>query len=448
MSALCTSPSRSCPALLVSATASRQGKTLATAALARLHARRGRKVRVFKCGPDFLDPQILAQASGSPVYQLDLWIQGPEECRRLLWQAAGQADLILVEGVMGLFDGNPSSADLGAAFNIPALAVIDVSAMAGTAAAVAYGLANFDRRLLFAGIIANRAGSERHREMVRQTLLQAGQAGRAELKYLGGLLRSPELELPSRHLGLLQAGEIPDLLARLDLASDMLADGPAGELPEAVTFRAPEGNTSQPELLLAGLRIGIARDEAFSFIYQANLDLLRERGAELVFFSPLRERLPEVDSLYLPGGYPELHLEQLRDNRALLGDIRQHHAAGKPILAECGGMLYLLEKLRDQDGREAELAGLLPGQARMRPRLAALGSQSLDLPEGSLRGHTFHHSSLECQLEPIARACYPDGREGEAAFRLGSLTASYVHAYFPSNPQAACRLFKGSLCQP
>ena len=439
MSATHPPATRSGPALLVSATASRQGKTLVTAALARLHARQGRKVRVFKCGPDFLDPQILARASGFPAYQLDLWIQGREECRRLLWQAAGEADLILVEGVMGLFDGDPSSADLAVEFNIPALAVIDVSAMAGTAAAVAYGLAGFDPRLAFAGVIANRAGSERHRQMVRQTLLEAG---RPELKYLGGLLRSPELELPSRHLGLIQADEISNLMARLDVAADMLEDGPAGELPEAVSFMAPGSDADRPECPLSGLRIAIARDEAFSFIYQGNLDLLRELGAELVFFSPLRERLPLADSLYLPGGYPELHLEALRDNRALLEDIRRHHAAGKPILAECGGMLYLMEKLRDKEGLETELAGLLPGSASMRPRLAALGSQSLDLPEGTLRGHTFHHTSLECPLEPLARARYPDGRTGEAAFRVGSLTASYVHAYFPSNPAAVCRLFK------
>jgi cobyrinic acid a,c-diamide synthase len=424
---------RHCPALLIAAPASGQGKTTVTAALARLHSRAGKRVRVFKCGPDFLDPMILARASGAPVYQLDLWMVGEAETRRLLWQAAGEADLILIEGVMGLFDGNPSAADLARRLEVPVLGVIDAGAMAQTFGAMAYGLAHFQPGLPFAGVLANRTGSERHNGILRDSLAPG-------MRWFGGLPRSAALELPRRHLGLIQAEELADLDARLDAAADALLASAGELLPAPVGFAAPVAPAS--ESLLAGVRIGVARDTSFAFLYQANLDLLRELGAELVFFSPLADAgLPEVDSLYLPGGYPELHLRQLADNRSMLDAIRAHHAAGKPLLAECGGMLYLLEALTDKQGASAELLGLLPGRAVMQPRLAALALQEVEVPEGRLRGHTYHHSVLDCAQAPLARGICPNGKPvAEAVFRSGRLTASYIHFYLPSNPGAAARL--------
>ena len=188
----------------------------------------------------------------------------------------------------------------------------------------------------------------------------------------------------------------------------------------------------------------MARDTSFAFLYQANLDLLRQLGAELLFFSPLADvALPEVDSLYLPGGYPELHLNALAANRPMLDAIRAHYAAGKPILAECGGMLYLLDALTDKQGDSAELLGLLPGSARMQQRLAALALQQVELPEGSLRGHTYHHSLLDCAEQPLARGVCPNGKPvAEAVFRRDRLTASYIHFYLPSNPVAAAELLR------
>ncbi|MBC9250227.1 cobyrinic acid a,c-diamide synthase [Pseudomonas alcaligenes] len=426
--------SRRCPALLIAAPASGQGKTTVTAALARLHTRAGKRVRVFKCGPDFLDPMILAHACGAPVYQLDLWMVGEDECRRLLWEAADEADLILIEGVMGLFDGSPSAADLARRFQVPVLGVIDGSAMAQTFGALAYGLANFQHSLPFAGVLANRAGSARHGEILRDSLPPA-------IRWFGALPRSAAVELPSRHLGLVQAAELADLDARLDAAADALLASAGDGLPDAVEFAAPVDEPVAP--LLAGVRIGVARDTAFAFLYRANLDLLRRLGAQLEYFSPLSDSvLPEVDSLYLPGGYPELHLAQLQDNRSMAAAIQAHHAAGKPILAECGGMLYLLDRLTDKQGQSGELLGLLPGCAQMQPRMAALGLQQVQLPEGLLRGHTYHHSLLDCALEPLARGTSPNQRPAsEAVYRLGRLTASYIHFYLPSNPQAAAGLF-------
>jgi len=425
---------RRCPALLVSAPASGQGKTTVTAALARLHRNRGRRVRVFKTGPDFLDPMILERASGSPVYQLDLWMVGEAHCKHLLYDAAGDADLILIEGVMGLFDGEPSSADLAGVFGVPVLAVVDAGAMAQTFGAVAHGLATYRAGLPFAGVLANRVASPGHARMLAQSLPPG-------LRYFGALSRDAALQLPDRHLGLVQAQEILDLEERLEAAARAVGETALAALPEGVDF-APVTLPAPPRLL-AGVRIGVAQDAAFAFLYRQNLDLLRAMGAELVFFSPLTDTaLPDVDSLYLPGGYPELHLDRLQANRAMKQALHTHAAAGKPVLAECGGMLYLLESLADQHGRAADMAGLLPGRAVMQKRLTALGLQEVALPEGQIRGHTFHHSRLETPLAPLTHAHDPRGAPGEAVYRVNRTLASYLHLHFASNPEAAARVLQ------
>ncbi|WP_434563899.1 cobyrinate a,c-diamide synthase [Pseudomonas sp. Z4-20] len=430
--------SRHCPAVLIAAPASGQGKTTVTAALARLHRNQGRKVRVFKCGPDFLDPMILERASGAAVYQLDMWMVGEQESRRLLWEAAAEADLILIEGVMGLFDGTPSSADLARHFGVPVLAVIDGTAMAQTFGALALGLARYQPDLPFAGVLANRVGTLRHAQLLEGSLTEG-------LRWYGGLSRETGIELPSRHLGLVQASELNDLDVRLDAAAEALASSCEVALPPMVEFAAPEPAAVEP--WLDGVRIAVARDEAFAFTYGASLDLLRAMGAELRFFSPIHDTsLPETDSLYLPGGYPELHHVALAGNAPMLAAIRAHHEAGKPLLAECGGMLYLLDSLTDLEGARAELLGLLHGDAQMQTRLAALALQSVELPEGILRGHTYHHSLTSTELAPIARGHSPNGGRGaEAVFRQGRMTASYVHFYFPSNPRAVAALFAPDL---
>jgi cobyrinic acid a,c-diamide synthase len=406
--------------MMVSAPASGQGKTLVTAALARRHRSAGRRVRVFKCGPDFLDPMILERASGAPVHQLDLFMCGEAQCRRLLHEAALDADLILVEGVMGLFDGDPSAADLAARFDLPVLAVLDGSAMAQTFGALVHGLASYRTDVRVAAVLANRVAGERHADMLAQSL-------RPPVQWLGAIARDAQIAFPERHLGLVQASEIDDLDPRIEAAAAALP--PSAEwLPPPITFTASAAGGSIPRLL-GRIRIAIARDDAFGFIYPANLDCLRSLGADLRFFSPLADTaLPNCDALWLPGGYPELHLQRLSENRVMAQAIRAHHAAGKPILAECGGMLYCLEELDDGKGTCLPMCGLMPGRAVLQPRLAALGLQALDLPGGSLRGHSFHFSRLATPL-------------GEALFRNGSLWASFVHGYFPSAPAAVAAMF-------
>jgi len=431
---LSSSRPRPCPALFITAPGSNHGKTTVTAALARYHVEQGRKVRVFKSGPDFLDPMILERACGLPVYQLDLWMTGETECRRLLYEAALEADLILIEGVMGLFDGEPCSADLAELFAAPVLAVIDATGSAQTLGALAYGLANYRPNLLFAGVLANNVASPRHNDMILQGMPP-------DLHYFGGIPRDNRFVLPERHLGLVQAEEVPDLESRMSAAATAISETGLATLPKAVSFTASKQEA--PPQLLTGLCIGIARDTAFSFIYAANLDVLRAMGATLRFFSPLADAaLPDVDSIYLPGGYPELHLQTLQDNQAMKKALQTHFQQGKPIYAECGGMLYLLESIEDKAGNRAEMVGLLPGHAVMQNRLKGLGFQSAPMPGGVLRSHTFHHSLIETPLVPIAFGeRVHNTSAGEAIYRLNRLTASYLHCYFASNPIAAAQLF-------
>ena len=422
-----------CPALLVAAPASGQGKTTVVAALARLHTRLGRRVRVFKCGPDFLDPQIHAIASGAPCYNLDLWMCGEADARRRLAAAAADADLILVEGVMGLYDGEPTAADLAMRLGLPILAVIDGGAMAGTFGAIAHGLKHYRPGTPLAAVLANRVGSARHAEMLAASLPEG-------IAWYGHLPRSIDAALPERHLGLLPAAEIDDLVQRIERMADLLAPTAAAALPPAVDFAAPSHAPSEP--LLHGKTIAVARDAAYCFQYPANVDCLRTLGATLVDFSPLAgDALPTCDAIWLPGGYPELHAAQLATQGPLWASLKTHVDAGKPLLAECGGLMSLFETLVDGEGREFPLAGLLPGRVVMQKRLSGLGLQEVDLPEGRLRGHTFHYSKSETPLTPLCTSVHPAGRTGEAVYRRERLTASYMHLYFPSNPQATARLF-------
>lgn len=442
---------RHCPALLVSAPASGQGKTSVTAALARWHARQGRRVRVFKTGPDFLDPMVLERASGAPVYQLDLWMNGETDVRTRLYAAAAEADLILVEGVMGLFDGAPSSADLAVQLGLPVLAVIDGSAMAQTFGALALGLARYRPDLNVRGVAANRVGSDYHASLLAQSLP-------AGVQWMGALPRDAALALPERHLGLVSADEVDDLDRTLEALADAWGRQASTALPPAVAF-APGAATSLGKEgrqatdahhaagvagTLSGTRIAIARDAAFCFLYPANLDLLRDAGAELRFFSPLAgESLPECDAVWLPGGYPELHLDALAVNTMLHADLHAHRDAGKPLLAECGGLLFALDTLADREGHSRPMAGLLCGNARLQPRLAALGLQEVALPEGTLRGHTFHYARADVAMPALAIATNPNGGPScEAVYRDRRMTASFVHFYFPSNPAASLRLLQ------
>lgn len=419
--------------VLVAAMSSGQGKTTVTAALARRLRCMGKRVRVFKCGPDFIDPLLLERACGAPVHNLDLWMVGRDACRQRLIEAAREADAILVEGVMGLYDGAPSAADLSREFGIPVLAVLDVSAMAQTAGAVAQGLRDYGP-VQMAGVIANRIASSGHAAMVKESL--------RDIPLIGTLARQDEA-LPERHLGLVVPGEVEELDRILDALADSIDVDEAAW--DALPVMASASTAPVPvEPLLAGRTIAIARDPSFVFVYPANIDLLEQLGARIIWFAPLSdEPVPEdADAVYLPGGYPELHAAQLQAAQRWRDSIRATHARGVPIVAECGGMMALADGLTDGEGRRYEMAGLLAGEVRMQKRLGGLGMHAMPTPQGELRGHTFHYSLLDSPVVPEAHTVKQrTGAQGEAVYHVGSLFASYFHGYFPSNPRAVAALF-------
>ncbi len=430
-------------ALLIGAPASGQGKTTIAAALARLQSRQGRRVRCFKCGPDFLDPLWLQTASGNAVDSLDLWINGEADCAQRLSDAARDADLVIVEGVMGLFDGEPSAADLAERFRLPVLAVIDAAAMAGTFAAVAHGLRTWRPALPWAGVLANRVGSERHALMLRSAL-------RDPTQWQGHVAWQEMIRLAERHLGLNMPRELEDARKRLDAAADALSLTPLGQRPLAdwPVWTAPDaGSAERVPSLLKGRRIAVARDAAFAFVYPANLELLARMGADLVFFSPLDgDELPACDAVWLPGGYPELHAPKLSNCASLRAQIAAHVRKGKPLWAECGGMMVLAEQLVDAQGRCHAMWGLLPGTAVLGQRLAALGPHQLKLGGNDsppLRGHSFHWSYFETKLRAVAQAESVQAvtGAGEPVYECGSLRASWFHPWFASSPRLTARLF-------
>ena len=371
--ATATATPLSCPALFISAPASGQGKTTITASLARLLHRNGKTVRIFKFGPDYLDPQILERGSNTPVVQLDLWMAGEEWCRLELFRAVskGKADIILIEGAMGLFDGTPSSADLAAKFGIPVVLIMNISAMAQTAAAIAVGLRNYRDDFNMIGVIANYCGSNYHAKLVRDELPD-------DLPLLAALKRTDAVKLPERHLGLVQPSEMGENFTEqcLEAGADLLEE--SGILTHIdrlkhVTFHPPSqliDTTTISSKLLMGITIAIAKDDAFSFTYTANITLLKDMGASICYFSPIHDdSIPlEANALWLPGGYPEVYAKELSENINMLLSLRSFHKEGNPILAECGGFLYCMETLIDLHDNTWCMTGLIPGVGTMKSK--------------------------------------------------------------------------------
>jgi cobyrinic acid a,c-diamide synthase len=439
------------PRLVVAAPRSGEGKTTVALGLMAALRRRGLRVQGFKVGPDYLDTGYQRYAAGAVGRNLDLFMMG--ETAVLDAVAGADADVAVVEGVMGLFDGHSdgvtptSTADVARRLRAPVILVLDVARLDASAGAIALGFKTFDPDVNVAGIILNRWSAGRSGAAVEAALARSG------VEALGCLPDAEGLELPSRHLGLVVADELGSEVAQV---MDGLAEWVekhadvtrllqiANEAPEIRRASAgpvaASGAVSTASQATAGPRIAVAWDAAFAFYYADNLDRLRARGAELVFFSPLDAAgLPASDGVYLGGGYPELHAAGLSANVRLRRELAAAIAAGLPAYAECGGLLYLCEYLEDLDGRSWPLVGAVPGRATMHPRLQGLGyrearlvASSLLGPAGeSVRGHEFHYSS--CELENARHPAYVvDGTpEGYAA---GDLFASYIHLHFAGYP--------------
>lgn len=438
------------PRLLVAGVASGVGKTTLSVGLIRALRRRGLSVAAFKCGPDYLDPTYHTRAAGRQSQNLDGWMMGKAAVLDTFTAAAAGADVAIIEGVMGLFDGASPTSDQGSSAEIakwlaaPVLLVADAGGMARSIAALARGFSDFDPELRVAALACNRVGSPRHLELLRSAL-----GGRPPL--LGGLQKRPQLAFRERHLGLrtADATSLPEALLEswadevtngfdLDALLELARSAPALPAPQL----AADPSTSPR------CRIGVALDAAFHFYYADNLRRLERLGAELCFFSPLAARaLPEVDGLYFGGGYPELHAAQLTANAGLRAAIRQFAERGAPIYAECGGLMYLVDAIRTLDGQSHAMVGCLRGEAVVRERLVALGYVEVETRSASLlgpaglcfRGHQFRYSELLGASEAGAYLLH-ERRGGEPlleGYQSGSVLGSYVHAHWASNPDAA-----------
>jgi len=443
--------------LVIAGVASGVGKTTVTISLLEAFRRRGLTVQAFKVGPDFIDPGFHELVTRRASYNLDGWMCGREQVIDIVARHAADADLALVEGVMGCFDGidgmteDGSTAQTAKWLGAPVVLVLDAWTQARSAAAVVRGFESFDPALNVTGVIVNRVGGSAHGRVVLDAIASSCRA-----VALGAIPHDAALALPERHLGLVTAveggldveklGRLGDAVERsvdldrlLSLATAVRAAMGPGGLPSACRPERTVPARACP------VRIGVARDAAFQFYYAENLDLLRAAGGELVFWSPVADsELPEVEGLYLGGGYPELHARRLAENTALRKAVRVFAEAGRPIYAECGGLMYLAEAL--EDGITHPMVGVLPATVRMRPRRMALGYTEVVFtdptplgPAGTTaRGHEFHYSTLE-PVPPSVKRAYrlggpgaPDRAEG---YLIGRTLMSYVHLHFASNPE-------------
>ncbi|MDH4225721.1 MAG: cobyrinate a,c-diamide synthase [Deltaproteobacteria bacterium] len=442
------------PRLVIAGSGSGSGKTTLTAALAGALRAAGHTPAVFKCGPDYLDPTWHALATGRPCHNLDGWLMGREAVLSTLASGSAGADIILVEGVMGLFDGasplgeEGSTAQIAKWIQAPVVLAADASGMSRSLAALAGGYDRFDPHLRLAGVIANRVGSRSHLDLLAQAMESP--------PLLGGLPKNPQRAFPSRHLGLHPAQHLSEGVAGLDYWAETASVWL--DIPRLTALARQAASLEIPALPLAGpsgevgpkVVIGMAQDEAFHFYYPYNLDLLRMAGAELVPFSPLAdETLPPLDGLIFGGGYPELHAPRLADNTPLWTAVRRLAAQGAPVYGECGGLMALSQAIITLDGTAHPMAGLVPGRARMSEERQALGYVEVETlaptPLGkaglTFRGHQFRYSQL-CDLPEQAPTRYriqkkrggPPQMEG---WGQANVLASYVHAHWASNPRPA-----------
>lgn len=441
------------------------GKTTITAGLIAALRRRGMVVQPFKVGPDYIDPTYHSLTAGRPCRNLDTWMVPADRVRALFAHAARQADVSIVEGVMGLYDGLGYEEEAGSTAQVakltqtPVILVLDAGKMARSAAALALGYRRFDPDLPLAGFIANRAGSESHGRGVATAIERA-----TGLPVLGWLPRDPALDIPERHLGLVPAVEPERWQAFIDAAAERVSAHLDLDRLLALARNAPPSPSDLPDPFhqgqasICGHRpvVAVAQDKAFHFTYPCNLDLLRAAGAEIAFFSPLQDAglPPGTTGVLLSGGFPELYAEELSANEGMRRALRQAHGEGMPIYAECGGLMALTASIVDLDGREHPMFGLLPGRSVMAGRLtlgyrlarADVGSWLLS-PGGAVRGHEFHYSTWEGRPADVPPAYHLLSRDGGSALGeegacLGSLWASYVHLHFGGQPELPLRFVR------
>ena len=485
-------------ALVIAGERSGAGKTTVTIALLAYLIRRGLNVQSFKVGPDYIDPMFHAFVTGRPCRNLDAILTSESYVQKCFYRHIQDVDCALVEGVMGLFDGVSrrkkeegrrkkeegreefnydfsfaSTAHVASLLNLPVLLVIDCSRLSGSVAAIAHGFRSFDKNLNFAGLVLNRVASDRHLELLTNALQPL------DIPILGVLRRDEAVTIPDRHLGLIPAQELPNLHAAIDKLADLAAVAFDWEklLPmlAAISNRGGEGSEqllgrySLPSAIITkkddvvnslngkfGVRIAVARDRAFNFYYQDNLDLLAELGAELVFWSPLDDAVfpDNIQGLYFGGGFPEVFAKELSSNVVIRDAVKSAIVAGMPTYAECGGLMYLCDSIVDFDGNSWEGVGVLPSTAEMGKRLTlgyretvAVRDSSVLVAGDEVCGHEFHRSHLSVEPTNPVYHSWRYGKRGEVeqvaeGWGVYGVHASYLHLHWGARPDIPARFLQ------
>ena len=418
------------PQCLVAAASSGSGKTTFTLGLLRALNRRGLEVQGFKCGPDYIDPKFHRLACGRESVNLDLFMMSPEHVQAVYARHSAGSDATVLEGVMGLYDGyvrdQGSSAEVATTLGLPTILLIDARSSAFSVGAVLYGMKHFRSTSEVVGVVFNRVASESHYRFLREAAEEAG------VVPLGYLPKTQLLEVPSRHLGL-SLEELSTLDALPETVADLLEQHvQLDRLLELIQRPRPMLREAAPLSAVEGMKVAVAKDQAFNFIYAENLRRLSQLG-ELVYFSPLaNEAVPASDLVYLPGGYPEFYLDQLATADQTRLTLRDHVQRGGKVLAECGGMMYLCRELRDEQGQAYPMTGILELEATMEQMRLRLGYRKLLLGGQEWRGHEFHYSRIATGEEPT-KGQQRSARDEEVPTLLyakGNVRAGYTHLYF------------------
>nr|WP_039807532.1 cobyrinate a,c-diamide synthase [Jeotgalibacillus malaysiensis] len=435
--------------ILIAGTSSSVGKTSITLGLMAAFMKKGLTVQGFKCGPDYIDPAYHTAITNRPSRNLDSWMLTADVMKEIFVKGNEGADISIIEGMMGLYDGESPTSNRGSAAEIssllkcPVILVVDCSAMARSAAAVVKGFQSLDPDVNVAGVIANRVGSEGHFKLIKQAVEQE-----CGIPVCGYLLENEQIHMPERHLGLvpsIERGELNDQLERLgeavaetvdlDLIYQMSKQPPLKTEISLFKQRSP-----------INVKVAVAYDQAFNFYYQENLELIEAFGAEVIYFSPLKGEMlpPEADGLYLGGGFPEQFLKELAEGIEVKQSIKDAVEKGLPVLAECGGLMYLSESIMNVEGETYPMTGVLPGKTEMQLNIAAIGYREITGAKGNqivkeetqIHGHEFHYSTFTPDQE-LPSAYHVDSifGSGEEGYLYKNVVAGYTHIHFASNPQ-------------
>ncbi|MFT5700665.1 MAG: cobyrinic acid a,c-diamide synthase [Desulforhopalus sp.] len=432
------------PACVISGTSSGSGKTTITLGLMAAFKQRGFRVQPYKCGPDFIDPGLHELVTGVKSRNLDLWMSGEEHTRHCFQTHLENSDIALIEGVMGMFDGGiSSSGELSKQLGIANILVLDVRSMADSAAAIVKGFETYSEGAEVKGVILNNIASERHLQLVSDAI-----KNNCKAEILGYLPRNLDFSIPSRHLGLLTGDEAPISDCKIDLLAKTITEHiDLDRVLELCTRFSPAKQVEAPALeTTPACRIAIARDKAFCFYYEDNFDILRNRGAELVFFSPLNDKkLPEnIHGIYLGGGYPELYAKELSANTEMLQEIRSWVEGDGVVYAECGGFMYLTQGIVDHDSQQHSLVGAFPAVAAMQTKRASLGYREVTTCERScfgpentiLRGHEFHYSNIG-KMDSLVPRIYKVNNGSREGYNYRRVLGGYMHLHFGYSPEVA-----------